>query len=335
MLLAGDVGGTKTRLAAYSLENAKLKRTDIERFDSRAFPGLDHIAREFIEKRKLKIEAACFGVPGPVMAGHVKLPNLPWELSESALSKSLGIPRVKLVNDLVATAAAIPHLAPGELMNVYPGRPQKDQRVYAVVAPGTGLGHAFLYVDDGKYHVMASEGGHTAFAPGDDLQIELLNYLRKKFGHVSIERLICGPGLVNIYNFLRDTARAPESPEVKQRMLSEDPGAVIAQTALDASSPLSVQALDIFISILGAHCGNVVLMTMATAGLYLGGGIPPKIAKKFSDPKFLQAFRDKGRFAEVVDTTPINMIVDDHAAVVGAASVASQLLSSVRIKTSS
>ncbi len=335
MLLAGDVGGTKTRLAAYSLENGKLKRTEIERYESKAFSGLDQIARAFVEKRKLKVEAACFGVPGPVIAGNVKLPNLPWELSETQLSKSLSIPRVKLVNDLVATAAAIPHLAANELMNIYPGRPQKEQRVYAVVAPGTGLGHAFLYVEDGKYHVIASEGGHMDFAPTDDLQIELLNFLRRKFGHVSVERLICGPGLANIYAFLRDSGKAAESAEVKRRMATEDPGAVIAQTALDGSSELSGQAMDLFISILGAHCGNVVLMNMATAGLYLGGGIPPKISKKFSDPKFIAGFTNKGRFAEVVGATPINMIVDDHAAVVGAASIASQLLSSVRIKTSS
>lgn len=335
MLVAGDVGGTKTRLASYSLENGKLKQLDIERFDSKSFANLAEIVRNFTNKRGLSVEAACFGVPGPVIAGRVKLPNLPWEFSEKALSTDLGIPSVKLVNDLVATAAAVPHLLPSDLMNVYQGRKLPEQKVYAVVAPGTGLGHAFLHGEAGKYHVLASEGGHIDFAPSDDLQIELFRYLKKTFNRVSIERVLCGPGLVNIYNFLRDSGRASESAELKAKLEAEDRAAIIARGGLEGTHDICVQALDLFISILGSHCGNVVLMTLATAGLFLGGGIPPKISKKFSDPKFLDSFMNKGRFKDVVSATPINIIMDDHAAVVGAASLASQLVSSIRIKTSS
>jgi glucokinase len=333
MILAGDVGGTKTRLAFYTLENGKLKRQDIERYDSRAFPGLREIVETFLNKRNLKVEAACLGVPGPVIGGKVKLPNLPWELDEHELGQRLSIPKFRLVNDLVATAAAIPHLEKSDLVSIHPGKPQSEKRVFAVVAPGTGIGHAYLYHEAGKYHVIASEAGHMDFAPTDDEQYALLCHLKKKFGRV--ERVICGPGLINIYEFLRDTGVAKEPPDFKDRMKKEDPAAVIAQTGLDGSAEISAKALDIFISVLGAHAGNVVLMTLATGGLYLGGGIPPKIAKKFSDPKFLHNFTNKGRFVDLVGATPIHMIADDHAAVVGAASVASQLLGTIRIKTSS
>lgn len=335
MILAGDVGGTKTRLASYVLENGKLKRLDIERYESKAFPGLLEIIRTFLSKRDFKVEAACFGVPGPVIDGHVKLPNLPWEMSEKSLSEALKVSKLRLVNDLVATAAAVPHLAASDIVTLYPGRPQRDQRVFAVIAPGTGLGHAYLYLDEGKYHVISSEAGHMDFAPTDDTQFALLKHLEKKFKRVSVERVVCGPGLLNIYEFLRDTGRAPETPELRARFEKEDPSAVIAQAGLDESAEICVQALNIFISVLGSHAGNVVLMTLATGGLYLGGGIPPKIAKKFADPLFFKNFTNKGRFVDVVGSTPIHMIADDHAAVVGAASVASQLLGSIRIRTSS
>lgn len=335
MLLAGDVGGTKTRLATFILENGKLRRTHIEKYDSRAFSGLQDIIATYVQSRKDKFEAACFGVPGPVIEGRVKLPNLPWEFSEIQLQEIASISRLRLVNDLVATAAAIPHLGPSELVSIHKGKPRHDQRMCAVVAPGTGLGHAYLYNEDGKYHVIASEGGHIDFAPTDDIQIELFSHLKKKFGRVSIERVICGPGLVNIFEYLRDSKRCTDTAIAESILSSDDPPAEIAKKGLDGSSDICSRALDLFISILGSHAGNVVLMTLATGGLYLGGGIPPKIAKKFSDPKFLQGFTNKGRFEEVVGATPIHMIADDHAAVVGAASIASQLLGSIEIKTSS
>lgn len=335
MILAGDVGGTKTRLASYVLENGKLKRLDIERYDSKSFPGLQDIIAAFLDKRDFKVEAACFGVPGPVIDGHVKLPNLPWELNEKQLSQRFKIPKLRLVNDLVATAAAVPHLSASDLVSLYPGKPQRDQRVFAVIAPGTGLGHAYLYLDEGKYHVISSEAGHMDFAPTDDTQFALLKYLEQKFKRVSVERVVCGPGLKNIYDFLRDTGREQETADLRARLEKEDAGAVIAQCGLDGSADICVHALNIFISVLGSHAGNVVLMTLATGGLYFGGGIPPKIAKKFADPLFFKNFTNKGRFVDVVGATPIHMIADDHAAVVGAASVASQLLGSIRIRTSS
>ncbi len=334
MILAGDVGGTKTRLASYILEDGKLKRQDLERYDSTAFPSLLAIIETFLKKRDLKVEAACFGVPGPVIEGRVKLPNLPWEMSEQSLSQSLKVNKLRLVNDLVATAAAVPHLGPSDIVTLYPGGEQRDRRVFAVVAPGTGLGHAFLLNQDGRYHVISSEAGHMDFAPTDDTQVALLEYLEKKFKRVSVERVVCGPGLKNIYEFLRDTGRAEETPELRARFENEDDSAVISQTGLDGSAAISVQALDIFISVLGSHAGNVVLMTMATGGIFLGGGIPPKIVKKFSDPLFFKNFTAKGRFEAVVAATPVHLIADDHAAVIGAASIASQLLDNIRIKTS-
>ncbi|MBN8550331.1 MAG: glucokinase [Deltaproteobacteria bacterium] len=335
MILAGDVGGTKTRLAFYILENGKLKRQDIERYESKAFSGLQDIIDSFLSTRSFKVEAACFGVPGPVIEGHVKLPNLPWELDEQDLMAHLKVKNLRLVNDLVATAAAVPHLDPSNLISLSAGKPQGKPRVFAVVAPGTGLGHAYLYHEDGKYHVIASEAGHMDFAPTNDTQFALLKYLQEKYKRVSVERVVCGPGLKNIYDFLRDTGRGEETEALRARFEKEDPGAVIANCGMERSADICVQALDIFISVLGSHAGNVVLMTLATGGLYLGGGIPPKIAKKLNDPLFFQNFTDKGRFVDVVGSTPINIIADDHAAVVGAASIASQLLGSIRIRTSS
>lgn len=324
MFLAGDVGGTKTRLAIFTAEKGKLTRKETEQYKSNAFPNLEAIIQEFLGKHPTKINNACFGVPGPVVNGTVKITNLPWQLSEKEIAKTVGFKTVKLVNDLVATAAAIPHFQPADLHVLYEGESERDKSVAAVVAPGTGLGQAMLYRTDKKTYVLPSEGGHACYAPASELEIELLLYLKRKYGIVVNERVMCGPGLYNIYEFLRESGYGEEPAELKEMFTKEDPAAVISKTGLAGQYDLCSRALDLFSSILGSHAGDMVLTLMATGGVYLGGGIPPKIISKLSEGGTVQAFLNK-KLANVVKATPLYVIKDDFAALMGAAHLASEL----------
>lgn len=325
MILVGDVGGTKTRLALYESKKGKMIRVEKEDFASGEYQGLEAIINDFLSKRKITVSAACFGVPGPVTNGESNATNLPWFLSERRIQEQTPVQKVKLVNDLVALTSAVPHLAADELATLYEGRNADKHAPRAVLAPGTGLGQAFLYFDGARYHVHASEGGHTDFAPNNEMEIELLKYLQKKFGHVSYERVLCGPGLVNIYQFLKDRGFAPEPPELRARLEKTDAAAVISSAGQSGEFELCVKALEMFASMLGAKAGNLVLTLLTTGGVYLGGGIPPKISKKLADGAFLKSYLDKGRLRPLVEKTPVYMIKDDHAALLGAAHIASQL----------
>jgi len=325
MILAGDTGGTKTRLALYELDGAKLHRQTTETFVSRDYPGLEEIVDVFLDRNRATVKAACFGVPGPVVNGAAKTTNLPWQLQEEKIAQTVGINAVRLVNDLVATTAAIPHFSPDELFTLYEGSLESEKKICAVLAPGTGLGQAFLFRDNGHYHVIASEGGHSDFAPTNELEIELLHYLKKKFEHVSYERVLCGPGLHNIYNFLKNSERALEPAELAIRFAGKDPSAVIAAAGLAGEFDICAKALDIFASILGAQAGNLALTLLATGGVYLGGGIPPKILPKIKEGATVASYLDKGRLSDVVKKTPLYVIRDDHAALLGAASLAMEM----------
>jgi glucokinase len=325
MILAGDVGGTKTRLAVYQHENGKFLRRQTEQFVSRDFSSLEEIVRVFVAQYKVSVTKACFGVPGPVVDNEVRTPNLPWALKGEQLARVLGIPAVKLVNDLVATAAALPFLTPEALLCLHEGKSVGSNEMCGVLAPGTGLGQAFLSSKFGHHHVLASEGGHADFAPTTDIEIELLRYLKTKFARVSYERVLSGPGLVNIYNFLKDTRYAPEPPELAKRLRDDDPAAVIATSGLAGEHTLCVKTLDIFASVLGAQAGNLVLTMVATGGLYLGGGISPKISQKLQDGTTVAAYLNKGRLSDLVKNTPLYIIRDDHAALLGATYLASTL----------
>jgi len=325
MILAGDTGGTKTRLALYEAEGKKFRRLQTETFASRDYPGLEDVIRKFLEKHHASVSKACFGVPGPVVNGEAKTTNLPWKLKEDQIARTVGIPALRLVNDLVATTAAIPYFTPDDLFILHEGKPEKPQSLCAVLAPGTGLGEAFLYHDGAGYHVLASEGGHADFAPNSEIEIKLLEYLKRKHSHVSYERVLCGPGLFNIYTFLRDAGYAPEPPELAARFKGNDPAAVISEAGLASEFPICVKSLDIFASILGAQAGNLVLTMLATGGVYLGGGIPPKILRKLTEGGTLAAYFDKGRLSDLVQNTPLYVIRDDHAALLGAASLAAEL----------
>lgn len=325
MILAGDVGGTKVRLALYEAREGRLLRRSTEEYPSRSFQNLAEPIRAFLASHPAPVDRACVGAPGPVVEGRVTAVNLPWDLRESDMAAALPGANISLVNDLVATTAAIPHFTPADLLVLHPGKPADVPASCAVLAPGTGLGQAFLYRDAATVQVLHSEGGHVDFAPTTDIEVELLQFLRRKYDHVSYERLLSGPGLVNIYEFLRETKGLAEPDALAEQLQAGDPAAVISAAALRGEFDICVRALDLFVSILGAQAGNMVLMLFATGGVYLGGGISPKIRSKLEDGTIVRSFLAKGRMAGFVEKTPIYLILDDHAALLGAASLAVQL----------
>ncbi|MDZ7268343.1 MAG: glucokinase [candidate division KSB1 bacterium] len=322
MILAGDIGGTKARLAWYRFEHGSLVRENTATFAVRDYASLAEVVAAFVTRFPARAARACLGVPGPVIQGRAQAANLPWQLDEQQLQKALGLTHVKLVNDLFATAAAIPLLTAGDLITLNPGEAPAGEATYAVLAPGTGLGQGFYHSRAG---VLPSEGGHVDFAPTTEIEIELLRFLRTRFPRVSFERVLSGPGLVNIYEFLRETGRAPEPPKLRQRLQCEDPAAVIATAGLADEFPICAQALDLFAAILGAQAGNLVLTLLATGGVYLGGGVSMKIARKLQDGTVLKAFLNKGRLSDLVKKTPLHIIRDDQVALRGAAALAARL----------
>jgi glucokinase len=278
------------------------------------------MAQAFLPTAGLAIDAACFGVAGPVIDGAVKATNLPWLVEAKELAVLLGLKSVHLLNDLEAAAYAVPLLQPAELRTLAAGKPARDGNL-ALIAPGTGLGEAFLTRNGAGWDAHASEGGHSDFAPADDKQIELLRYLQPRFGHVSFERVCSGIGVPNIYDFLRDSGHASETPDVARQIAeSADRTRTILQIAVESpgSSQLCAATLEMFSSVLGAEAGNLTLKVMATGGLYIGGGIPAHILPSLETGPFLSSFRDKGRFSEMMSRVPVHVIVA-QAGLIGAA----------------
>jgi glucokinase len=318
MILAGDIGGTNSRLAYFDARGGKLVVAAEQIYPSREHRGLDEIVMKFVASQPQKPDLACFGVAGPVRNGRVEASNLPWIVETSQLAKELQLPSTIVINDLEANAWGIPDLSEKELvpLNKVRGTPAGNQ---AVVAAGTGLGEAGLYWDGSKYRVFASEGGHCDFAPRNELEIDLLRHLSARFGHVSVERIVSGPGLVNVYRFLRDTHRGEEPGWLTDDMAHSDPAAAIARAAIAGKAPLAEHALDLWISIYGAEAGNVALKLMAMGGVFLGGGIAPKIVTRLAGPLFVQAFVSKGRMQPLLESIPVKVIVYDKIALFGAA----------------
>jgi glucokinase len=330
MIIAGDVGGTKARIGLFERRAGKVEMAISEQYVSGEHPSLEAIISAFLEKHSAaitsRLEAACFGLPGPVVNGRIKVTNLPWEVVQSDVGSTLGLTKIKLVNDLVSTAAAIPHFESSSLHTIYEGRGSVDRGgSCVVVAPGTGMGHSLIHREAGWSVLLPSEGGHANFAPSTKLEIELLEYLQTKISHVSVESVLCGPGIVNIYNFLRDTGRGEEPAELRGHDPSVNVTATVTKHALEGTSDICVQALDIFCGMLGAHCSNVVLSWLATGGVFLGGGIPPKIASLLERGSFLEGYMRKGKQKERVEATPVFIIKDDYAALYGAAAIASTI----------
>ena len=318
VLLAGDIGGTKTALALYSVEQGPRQPLTQATFPSQNYVSLEAIVREFLADKTVRVLRASFGVAGPVDNGRAQVTNLPWIIEAQALSAMLEAP-VVLLNDLAAIAHAVPYLAYADLETLNVGQ-ANPHGALGIVAPGTGLGEAFLVWDGQRYRPFPSEGGHADFAPTTPLEVELLSYLQARFGHVSYERVCSGKGLPNLYAFLKDTDRYTEPKWLHDDLArAADPTPVIVQAALDQRAEISVATMDLFVSILGSEAGNLALKVLATGGLYLGGGIPPRILSLLTPAAFLSAFTRKGRFADVLARVPVHVIRQPQVALLGAA----------------
>ncbi|MFN2167293.1 MAG: glucokinase [Anaerolineae bacterium] len=317
MLLAGDIGGTKTNLALFAPEGGLVPQAG-STFKSTHYPSLKAVVAEFLADTGATVERAVFGVAGPVIQGRVEATNLPWIVDAAELEQALHVERVTLLNDLEATAHGVLHLAEDDLFVLNEAPARSGTKV--VIAPGTGLGEAILFYHEGHYYVLPSEGGHTDFGPSSLLELRLLRDLMGKFGHVSYERICSGSGLPNIYAFLKKQGLAPELPEMKKALRkADDPTPLIVGKAIAGECELSIATLNTFVSILGAEAGNLALKVMATGGVYLGGGIPPKILEKLKDGTFMASFVNKGRFADLLAHIPVYVILNDRTALLGTA----------------
>lgn len=321
MLLAGDIGGTKTSLGIYSPDPVMGVPLYQNTYQSADYPSLDEIIKLFLSETDLKVEQASFGVAGPVIRDHAKITNLIWEIDESTLKEKFNFYKVHLLNDLFSIAAAVPWLNNNDLHPLNPGIPEPGGAI-AVIAPGTGLGEAYLSWDGNRYHPHGSEGGHSDFAPSNKLEIKLLQYLRKHYKHVSCERVCSGSGVPNIYAFLKDEGYAKVPGWLEEKLSGiDDPTPVIFAAALDKDKPnkLCQLTLDVFVSILGAEAGNLALKVLSTGGVYLGGGIPLHILPALEGEKFQKSFLGKGRMKRILQPIPVNVITNPNAALVGAA----------------
>ncbi|MGC4097704.1 MAG: glucokinase [Nitrospira sp.] len=350
MILAGDIGGTKTNLALYDWTVERVDPLRLESFHSGDYKSLEDILVEFLtpprplsnpdstdaesgkedelerhsSSEQVNVTAACFGIAGPVIDNRCETTNLPWIIDGPRIAKQFAIPRVQLLNDLEATAYGILWLRSDELEVLNVGNPPKKRQALALIAAGTGLGEGILFWDGKSYRPMPSEGGHTDFAPNNDQEIELLRYLRGQYLHVSYERLLSGPGLHAIYEFLRDTKKN-EPTWLAEKIRVGNPPAEIAQAGLQGQAEIARQALELFASIYGAEAGNLALKALSLDGVYVGGGIAPKLITKLQDGTFMKAFTNKGRYKRLMSQMPVKVIMNQHTALLGAASVAGAL----------
>ncbi|GCE30656.1 glucokinase [Dictyobacter alpinus] len=333
MLLAGDIGGTKTNLALYASKDDLRTPLREAKLPSAQYATLAALVHDFIKQVDLsdiKIERAVFGVAGPVVAGKAKITNLPWRMEEKQLEQTLNIPSVTLLNDLAAMATAIPLLRSTDLHILNAGKPASHGTL-AVVSPGTGLGEATLTWDGAHYRVHPSEGGHVDFAPTNAFEIGMLIYLLERMPHVSYEHVCSGIGLPNIYAYVKTSGMFDEPAWLRDKMAqTKDITPLIVQGAMGTSTdglagsheqePICVATVKAFASILGAEAGNMALKTLATGGIYLGGGLPPRMLPFLEDPEFLRAFTSKGRFAEMLKDFPIYVVLNSKVGLIGAAS---------------
>src|SRR5215467_12292499 len=330
MLIAGDIGGTKTDLAIYSRESGPhtpLAQTEVHSAD---YPSLQAMVKEFLAQRKTSVDVASFDVAGPVINGRVKTTNLPWTLDEGTLANDLDLKAAHLMNDLEAVARAVPALRTEDIITINKGEPVANVPI-AVIAPGTGLGESFLTWNGAEYIAHSSEGGHSDFAPTDARQIRLLQYLLPRFGHVGVERVCSGIGVPNLYEFLRDEQNIPERPKTAQLVASaKDHTKAIVEGALDPQYPseLCLATVDLLVSILASEAGNLALKVLATGGVYLAGGVALHLLALLQRPQFLQTFNQKGRFKDLMERMPIHVITT-RAALLGAATFGLQSLSRV------
>ncbi len=316
--LAGDIGGTKTDLGLFAPGEKRPRMLAMETYPSPRASGLPELIKKFLDAHPQTVSSACFGVAGPVINGRSKVTNLTWAVSEEEIKRQFNWDKVRLVNDLAATAMGVPLLNSDELRTLNKGSSVPGN--IGVVAPGTGLGIGFLVaLDGGKFQAIASEGGHADFAPKNKDELDLLIHLQKKYGHVSLERILSGPGIRDIYSWLKERDHPEEPTWFIEKMKTEDPAAVISEAALVRKLGPCVKTLKMFVSILAATAGNLALTGMTTGGMYIGGGISPKILPIFNETNFMESFTAKGRFGELLSKVPAHIILNDQTALLGAA----------------
>jgi len=325
VILAGDVGGTKTYLALYSTAASNFEPLAETRYATPDYPNLGALLQAFVQETGRQPGRVVVAVPGPVRQLPVRAVNLPWLIDPDELRAALQVDQVTLLNDLEATSYGTQMLKEKDLVVLNEGETDPQGNV-AVIAAGTGLGEGGLCWTGDHYTAVASEGGHATFAPNSDLEAELWVYLNRKFDHVSWERVVSGPGLASVYDFLRDTDRGPEPSWFGEALeKAGDRSGLISQIALEGRCELAVQALDLFVSLYGAEAGNLALKFMATGGLYVGGGIAPKIADKLRNSSFVESFLNKGRMDKALRLVPVKIILNDKTALLGAAYRGAQL----------
>lgn len=320
MLLAGDVGGTKTDLAIFSVEGGPHVPLVEAKVHTADYPSLQALARDFLDKTKIAVDLACFDVAGPVINGQVKVTNLPWQIDQVSLARDLNLKFVHLLNDLEAVARSVPILRPIDITTLNVGQPVPKGAI-AVVAPGTGLGESYLTWNGSEYVSHSSEGGHSDFAPTNEREMGLLKYMLERHHHVGVERVCSGLGIPNIYDYLRDVEQIPEDPDIAQSIASAvDRTPVITNAAFDKENPsqLCRETLDTFISILAGEAGNLALKVMATNGVYLAGGILLHVPRAYVASRFMESFKRKGRFTDLMERIPVHLILN-RAALVGSA----------------
>lgn len=326
MILAGDIGGTKVRLALCAMKAGDVRLLHEQTVASRSVASFEDALESFLSAHaRPLVLAACFGVPGAVIDGRCRPTNLPWTLDEALLARRLGVTRLRLLNDAEAAAYGMLHLRADDLVALNPHASTRRDGNVVLVSVGTGLGEALLYWDGSAYHSIASEGGHSDFAPRTDQELALFRYLRARFAHVSYERVLSGPGLFNIYSFLRDTGFSAEPAWLAERLAREDPNAVVGEAGVAGLDPSCAEAVALFAAILGAEAGNLVLTVLARGGVFLTGGVAAALVPALQGSRFIESFTDKGRFADLLRSTPVHVSRNLDAALLGAAHFAAEL----------
>ena len=319
MILAGEIGATRTRLAAFDADGNKLQLVVEKTYLSQEHGGLPEMITTFIKTEGIPVQSACFGVAGPVTAGRSKISNLPWTIDSRELASQLKLNSVGLINDLEAYAYGIDALESKDFITLSEGADDAEGN-RAVISARTGLGVAGMYWDGFRHHPFACEGGHADFSPRNKLEIELLDYLQGKHRRVSCERVLSGPGIKNIYDFLRDTKKVEEPQDLREQMSqASDPSALISKLAAEGKSPICDQTMSLFVTIYGAETGNCALHFMSTGGIFIGGSIAAKNINKMKDPAFMKSFLDKGRMTPLLKQMPVKIVLNDDSGIIGAA----------------
>lgn len=326
LILAGDVGGTKVQLALYAAaEGMGGEPLRQQIYPTAQFESFAALLDDFMGDHAPRLKAACFGVAGPVSDGRAEMTNVHWRvIDERDIRRQFGIERVELINDMIAMGYGALALPPESFAVLNAGEP-KVRGNAALIAAGTGLGEAMLFWDGRRWIPSPSEGGHADFAPNSELEIELYKHLHALYGHVSIERILSGPGFFNIYKFLRETGRGEEPAWLAERLANEDSSAVVAELAMKGELPICIQTMDLFVHIYGAEAGNMALKVLASGGVFIGGGIAPKILPQLRRPEFMEGFASKGRLREMMEKIPVKVMLDPRAPLIGAASRAAMI----------